>query len=401
MSPNEQLIRFLESAMGAAGIAAWEMELPSGILRNCEQKAILLGYDPKQFTHYGHFTEILHPDDYRNVMNAMQLHIDGRTDRYIAEYRIKNIRSEYVWCRDIGGIAIKEKDRILVRGIIMDISDLKKTEIELSENKLIAEENELKYLSLLENSPVGIGIFIGNSPVYANSSLVNLFGYSSKSEFLTSKIGNHIHPEELNEITAIYKSIASGKITIPMAVRFRMINKKGALKHLSVTISKLILHDNTYIQLIFLDNTEFIEMEHSTKKLAMDVFYITEKNKFIHEMNELINELSKKHKFDKRDQDTINTLFKNHLNFDKDWDLMKKHFDVIHNDFFTTLGNKHPKLSQTELRHCAYIKMHLSTNEIARIFNIQPSSIQRARRRLKNKLGLHSEENLHSYISSC
>ncbi|WP_222536865.1 tetratricopeptide repeat protein [Pedobacter polysacchareus] len=66
----------------------------------------------------------------------------------------------------------------------------------------------------------------------------------------------------------------------------------------------------------------------------------------------------------------------------------KLRFQHIHNDFFTTLNEKFPNLSPSELRLCAFLKLNLTTKEISAITNISPKSIEIARTRLRKKLNL-------------
>ncbi|MCB0654724.1 MAG: hypothetical protein KDC57_01245 [Saprospiraceae bacterium] len=81
-----------------------------------------------------------------------------------------------------------------------------------------------------------------------------------------------------------------------------------------------------------------------------------------------------------------------------EWEDFKLHFDKVHPQFFQNLSERHPGLSQHEIRHCAYIKMGLATKEIARLMNINATSVQIARVRLKKKLELDRETDLISYI---
>ncbi|MBK8505824.1 MAG: hypothetical protein IPL46_28700 [Saprospiraceae bacterium] len=57
-----------------------------------------------------------------------------------------------------------------------------------------------------------------------------------------------------------------------------------------------------------------------------------------------------------------------------------------------------PNLTQNDLRHCAYIRMRLSTKEIAELMNVNPTSVQIARVRLKKKMGLPEEIDLRNHI---
>lgn len=78
--------------------------------------------------------------------------------------------------------------------------------------------------------------------------------------------------------------------------------------------------------------------------------------------------------------------------------IFEKYFNAIHDGFYERLIKKHPSLTQSEMRLCAYIKLNLSTKEIATHINIAPSSVEVARYRLRKKMDLDSEINLHEYI---
>ena len=86
------------------------------------------------------------------------------------------------------------------------------------------------------------------------------------------------------------------------------------------------------------------------------------------------------------------------LKLDEDWNRFKIHFDQVHHGFFEKLTANFPAISGQDLRHCAYIKMNLSTKEISRLMNIHPTSVQKARVRLKKKLLLNKEDNLFDFI---
>jgi len=84
--------------------------------------------------------------------------------------------------------------------------------------------------------------------------------------------------------------------------------------------------------------------------------------------------------------------------FENNWDDFKLHFEKVHPDFFTKLGNAYPSLSQTDNKHCAYIRMKLNTKEIARLLGISATSVQMARFRLKKKMNLGKDIDLRNHI---
>ncbi len=86
------------------------------------------------------------------------------------------------------------------------------------------------------------------------------------------------------------------------------------------------------------------------------------------------------------------------LDRDEDWEILKKHFNAVYEGFYDKLLTLHPTISETELRHCMFIKLHLQTKEIARILLIDPRSVQTARYRIKKKMKLKEEEDLREYL---
>ena len=79
---------------------------------------------------------------------------------------------------------------------------------------------------------------------------------------------------------------------------------------------------------------------------------------------------------------------------DKDWDQFKKHFQEVHPDFFKSLTGKFPALTSNDLKLCAYIRINLNNKEIARMLNVTPDSVKKARQRLKKKIELGQEDDL-------
>jgi PAS domain S-box-containing protein len=98
----------------------------------------MLGYAPSQFSHYRDFTSLLHPEDLEAGMEAMREHLEGRTDRYEVEYRIRTAQGDYRWFRDVGSVT--ERDGAgrptLVTGVVVDISGVKSAEERLAQSNV-------------------------------------------------------------------------------------------------------------------------------------------------------------------------------------------------------------------------------------------------------------------------
>ena len=83
---------------------------------------------------------------------------------------------------------------------------------------------------------------------------------------------------------------------------------------------------------------------------------------------------------------------------DKEWENFSRHFDKVHSDFLSALKTKHPSITQNELKLCAYLRMNLSTKEIAQLTSISVRGVEISRYRLRKKLQIPSETNLVDYL---
>lgn len=127
----------LELTMKGGRVAWWEMNVSTGKVSFSEQKTDMLGYSHGNFQHYEDFTALLHPDDYEAAMNAMRRHLEGKSDRYDVEYRIRTSSGEYRWFHDVGSIVENTSDGapLHVAGIVVDVTQRKDIELTLQKQK--------------------------------------------------------------------------------------------------------------------------------------------------------------------------------------------------------------------------------------------------------------------------
>ncbi|MES2777237.1 MAG: triple tyrosine motif-containing protein [Bacteroidota bacterium] len=85
-------------------------------------------------------------------------------------------------------------------------------------------------------------------------------------------------------------------------------------------------------------------------------------------------------------------------NMDKEWENFSSHFDKVHSDFLLALKEKHPTITPSELKLSAYLRMNLSTKEIAQLMNISVRGVEIGRYRLRKKLALATETSLFDYL---
>lgn len=77
---------------------------------------------------------------------------------------------------------------------------------------------------------------------------------------------------------------------------------------------------------------------------------------------------------------------------------LEHYFNIIYDGMLDKLITRYPQLSKTDLKLCVYIKLNLSTKEIAELMNISPRSVEMGRYRLRKKLNLDPNESIHTVL---
>ena len=80
------------------------------------------------------------------------------------------------------------------------------------------------------------------------------------------------------------------------------------------------------------------------------------------------------------------------------WEQFQLNFDQVHQDFAVKIKERYPNLTPNEIRLCCLVRINLANNEVASIQNISISGVEKAKYRLKRKLGLNPEQDLNQYI---
>jgi ligand-binding sensor domain-containing protein/DNA-binding CsgD family transcriptional regulator len=83
---------------------------------------------------------------------------------------------------------------------------------------------------------------------------------------------------------------------------------------------------------------------------------------------------------------------------DKDWEQFAQHFDHVHSDFLSNIKARYTTLSPHELKLCAYLRMNLSSKEIAQLESISVRGVEIGRYRLRKKLKISTETNLFDFL---
>ena len=94
----------------------------------------------------------------------------------------------------------------------------------------------------------------------------------------------------------------------------------------------------------------------------------------------------------------ISELIRENITHENDWQKFQDNFDLVYDDFLKRLGVQFPALSVNDKRICAYLRMGLSSKDIAPLLGMTVHSVEMTRYRIRQKMGLSREDNLTAFL---
>lgn len=176
-------------------------------------------------------------------------------------------------------------------------------------------------------------------------------------------------------------------------IRLEMIQKQEALlkKEAEENEQRLMVMKNQQLEK---------ELESTSRALANSAMNIVYKNELLNKLHTELKEL--------RDEDgrklsaehlrKINNIIEEAHNDERDWIVFENSFNEAHENFFKKLKSNHPDLVPNDLKLCAYLRMNMSSKEIASLLNITTRGVEIRRYRLRKKLGLDHQKNLVEFL---
>lgn len=144
------------------------------------------------------------------------------------------------------------------------------------------------------------------------------------------------------------------------------------------------------------------ELEFKNKELVLNVMSLMQKNEMLAELSQKLISIDES-VTTPESKETIKKVARElQKSQEKEiWKEFSHRFKEVHGEFYDKLLKKYPDLTSNELKLCAFLRLNMSSKDIAELTGQRVSSLETARYRLRQKLGIaNSDVNLITFLSS-
>jgi PAS domain S-box-containing protein len=149
-----------------------------------------------------------------------------------------------------------------------------------------------------------------------------------------------------------------------------------------------------------IQDRKIAEIEKSKRETIEQNLLLTsvllEKKKAI--INKIENKILELEPKKRKELKTVLTLIQETLNLDESWEDFLIHFKKMHPSFYKKVSKAYPHLSQKDIKHLAFIKLGMTSSDIAKAMLVKIESLRVSRNRLKKKLELNSSLDLYDFV---
>jgi hypothetical protein len=143
-----------------------------------------------------------------------------------------------------------------------------------------------------------------------------------------------------------------------------------------------------------------LEVVSKSKALANSTMGLIRKNEILQQVKNELIQIRKENtsRFHGKDFKKMVNLIDVHITSEQDWEIFETNFNKVHEHFFKKLKTEFPELTPGDLKLAAYLKMNLSSKEIAPLLNISLRGVENKRYRLRTKIDLQAPKNLTEFM---
>ena len=146
------------------------------------------------------------------------------------------------------------------------------------------------------------------------------------------------------------------------------------------------------------------ELRHKSQELANSTMNLIRKNEMLLEIMDTITKASHELKNNSDSNGVLSRLnrlerhIRQNIENDNNWKKFEENFDLVYENYLKRLGEMYPELNTSDKKLCAYLKMDLSSKDIAPLLNMSVRSVETNRYRLRKKFDLDRDTNLSEFL---
>jgi DNA-binding CsgD family transcriptional regulator len=189
--------------------------------------------------------------------------------------------------------------------------------------------------------------------------------------------------------------------------KMEAIRKEELLKFKEQEDRRLIEEEKNKCELAELKSQHLkLELRHKASELADTAVKMIHYNDILQALDEEIKNISESIRHNDTKSKVVMKIasvrkeIQKDLNDDDTWNMLESNFNLVYDGFVNRLTSRFPELNVKDRKICAYLRMGLSSKEIASLINSSTRSVETARYRLRKKMELNNGESLTTFLRS-
>lgn len=255
----------LQMALEGSALGMWDWDIRTGNIYFDTQWKKMLGYEVWEIKHnYQAWENLLHPEDLPRVLQILNDHLQGYTDIYEVEFRMKSKCGEWKW--------ILTKGKIFERDELGNPVRMLGTNLDINDRKAAEEENLKLTLNLQEAQRIAhIGNWefdLSNGTINWSSELFRIFSRKPGQPPTFPQLAKQVHPEDRESFLQVIETAMSKGISYD--IDYRIYRLDGELRYIN-SKGKALLNSSGQVLRLFGTAMDITERKQAEEALQQQV----------------------------------------------------------------------------------------------------------------------------------
>ncbi|TGQ67344.1 PAS domain S-box protein [Mesorhizobium sp. M00.F.Ca.ET.186.01.1.1] len=289
-------------ALAGAGQGVWDLDMRKGGTTYSATWVKMLGYAEGELDgDPDHWPRMIHPDDRAAVAEADRAHLDGKTEFFEAEFRMRHKDGHWIWILNRGKAIERDAEGRLIRAIgsLTDITRRKQAEERLTESAaLLADEKERLKVTLQSIGDAVICTDAANRVTFMNPVAEKLTGITI-GDALGKTLG-HVYwavDEETGQRIGVARTSIGGQDNSGQNSRAVLIRRDETRRSIRQVVSPIMNEHNEFcgLVIVFQDFTDARALQRQLAHAAAHdaLTGLANRSSFMRTMEELVGQARK------------------------------------------------------------------------------------------------------------